>query len=104
MTVKLHERLPWLFVALVLLLGLPLFLVEDRELARRWAGLIAVCLAGFAFSITFSAWVTGEIKLKEFHYYRTRQPRRFYATLALLLLVGGATLVSGVLALLGRLR
>lgn len=90
------ERLKWIFAALFVLCGLLLPFIDkgDRKAGLLLPGLAALCLAGFALSLAYDAWETGAIKLPEFDYTREGQPRRFVATLVMIVAAGIGTLIT----------
>lgn len=95
---RLSDRLKWLFAVLFLLGGLPLLFLDkdnpDPGLAHVLAGTATLCLGAFAVCLVWSAWQTGAINLQHFNYSRAGQPRRFLATLAVILLAGGGTIIT----------
>ena len=95
---KTSERLKWIFAALLVLCSIPLLFIDrsNREAGQLWAGFAALCLAGFAFSLSYSAWKTGAIGLRDFDYTRAGQPRRFMATMFMILSAGAGTLITAI--------
>ena len=95
---KLSERLKWIFAILFLLCGVPLFFLDKENpnpvAAHILAGMASLSLGGFALCLVWNALETGEIKLQHFHYSRRSQPRRFTATVALILIAGCSTLIT----------
>lgn len=100
---KLHEFLHWIFAGLFVVIGVMMLVLGKDENSRQWAGTAALCLGGFSLSLMWNAWVTGVINLRDFHYRRASEPKRFYATLLMLLVTGIVVVVTSVLAMLDRL-
>ena len=95
---KLSERMMWIFAILVLLCGLPLFFLDkespDPAAGHALAGMAALFLGAFGLCLAWNALETGEINVQHFHYSRSGQPRRFMATVALILFAGCGALIS----------
>jgi hypothetical protein len=93
----LAEGLMWVFAGLFLLSGLPL-LFFDRDhpgpAGQLLAGTATLSLGLFGICLAWSAWQSGVINLQHFNYSRAGQPRRFMATLAVILLAGCGTIVA----------
>jgi hypothetical protein len=95
---KLSERMKWIFAILFLLCGVSSFFLDkhnsDPATAHILAGIASLFLSGFTLCLAWSALETDEIKLQHFQYRRRSQPRRFMATIALILIAGCGTLVT----------
>ena len=86
------KPLTWILAGLFLLFGLPL-LATDGEAGRRfWAGLSTLSLGGFALSMAHDALLSGQLRLQNSTIYYARQPRVFWAMVALIVAAGLATL------------
>jgi len=88
------NRLMWIFGALFVLFGLPLFFVEDRSWVRIWIGLSTLSLGCFALAMAGDGVVKGEIKLQFSLIRRATQPRTFWATVALVCGAGVAVVAT----------
>ena len=85
----------WIFAILFLLCGVPLFFLDKHNSdPTAAAGIASLFLSGFTLCLAWSALETDEIKLQHFKYSRRSQPRRFMATIALILVAGCGTLVT----------
>lgn len=90
-----YKPLTWILMGLFLLFGL-LLLATDGEAGRRfWAGMSTLSLGGFALSMAHDALVTGQLRLQTSIIYYARQPRVFWAMVALIVAAGLATLGTG---------
>lgn len=87
-----------MFAGLFLLFGVPLLFLDkesaDQAIGMPLAGLAVLSLSGFAFSLAWHAWTTGQAKVQHFNYTRATQPYRFGATLVLILVAGTGTLIT----------
>lgn len=100
---RLSNRLLWIFAALFLLCGLPLLFLDSENpdsASKAVAGMAALSLGGFALSLAWNACESGGLQMLHFGYQRATQPRRFFATVAVLILAGCATVVAGIRFLL----
>lgn len=92
------DRLKWTFAILFILCGVPLWFLDagdpDPSAAAMLPGLAALFLGGFGLCLAWSSWETGTIDLLHFNYSRARQPRRFVAVIALILVAACGTLVT----------
>lgn len=83
---------------LFVLCGVPLWFLDagdpDPSAASMLPGLAALFLGGFGLCLAWSSWETGTIDLLHFNYSRARQPRRFVAVIALILVAACGTLVT----------
>ncbi len=97
---KLSGRLTWIFAILFLLAGAPLLFLDrenpDPTVAPAMAGMASMFLGGFALCLAWNALERGEINVQHFHYNRKSQPRRFMATVTLILLAGCGTIISSI--------
>lgn len=101
---RLSERLTWLFAALFVLCGAPLLFFDaegpDASTPRVLAGVAALFLGGFGLCLAWSAWESGAIRLQHVNYSLAGQPRRFIATVMLILAAGCGTLAAALWVLL----
>lgn len=95
---RLSERLKWIFAGLFLLCGVPLLFLDqenpDPTAAHALAGSAVLFLGGFALCLAWNAWETGVINIQHFNFSRAGQPRRFTATVAVILLAGCSTITT----------
>lgn len=93
---KTSERFQWIFAAAFLLCGLPLVFIDksDVETGQFWAGLAVLFLALFAFCLAHTSWQTGDFKIQHFTYNRKDHPRRFMATLLMIVAAACGTLIT----------
>ncbi len=96
--------LTWVFAALFVACGLPLFFVEDVGWRNTWGGLSLIGLGGFALSMARDAVKSGEVRLNFSRIKRADSPRLFWATLALIAAAGVSVLVAAVWALFFKTR
>lgn len=97
---RLSERLTWIFAALFVTCGVPLLFLDsenpDPSVVYVLAGMATLFLGGFGLCLAWSAWEAGRINLQHFNYSRAGQPRRFAATIIVILLAGCGTLTTAV--------
>lgn len=97
---NLSARLQWIFAVLVLLCGMPLLFLdkEGPNAAHGYllAGMATLFLGAFGLCLAWNSLETGEIKIQHFRYNRSSQPRRFMATVALILISACGTLITAV--------
>ena len=96
--------LTWVFAALFVACGLPLFFVEEVTWRNIWGGLSLLGLGGFALSMTRDAIKSGEVRFNHTLIKRADSPRLFWATLALIAAAGLGVLVAAVWALFFKAR
>lgn len=93
------DRVMWVFAALFLLFGLPLFFVEDKSWQKALLGLSTLSLGGFALAMAGDGVLKGEIKFNLSLIKRRDQPVVFWLTVALVTAAGIATIITGIWAL-----
>lgn len=90
----------WLFAILFVLCGVPLLFLDrkdpDPTAAHALAGTAVLFLGAFALCLAWSAWEKGVLDIQHFHYTRAGQPRRFAATVGLILLAGCGAIVTAI--------
>lgn len=98
------ERLTWLFAALFVLCGAALLFFDtespDASAPQALAGVAALFLGGFGLCLAWSAWESRAIRLQHVNYSLAGQPRRFIATVMLIVAAGCGTLAAALWVLL----
>lgn len=90
----------WIFAALFLLFGLPLFIVEDEGWRKILLGGTTLSLGGFALAMAGDGIIKGEIKFNLSLIKCHDRPVVFWSTVALVAIAGIATIATGIWALL----
>jgi hypothetical protein len=92
------SRLVWVFAALFLLCGLPLLVVEQVSWVRPLASLCMAFLGAFSLALAADAIRTGQLRVQGSVILYSRQPRLFWAALAVIALAGIGVLIGAVWA------
>ena len=99
-----QKYLTWVFAALFVACGLPLFFLEDSGWRHIWGGVSLIGLGGFALSMVRDAVQSGEVRFNHTLIKRADSPRLFWAALALIAATGVVVLVAAVWALFFKPR
>lgn len=92
------DLLMWMFGALFLLFGLPLFFVEDIFWARLCTSLSVLSLGCFAFAMVGDALAKGTIRIQFSQIVRNAQPIAFWTSITLVTAAGVGALATGIWA------
>ncbi len=88
--------LMWILVAMVLLTGLPLAVVEQPDWRNFWGACSGISLGLFAVTMAIDGWVNGQIRFQFSVIRRANSPILFTASVGLVFVAG-----LGVLAAVG---
>jgi len=88
------DRLMWLFAGLFLLIGLPLFFVEDVAWVRPLISLCVLSLGCFGLSMAADGMAKGTIRLQFSHIRRAAQPAAFWSAIALVAVAGVGSVIT----------
>lgn len=81
-------NLMWLLVALVVLTGLPLAVVENPEWRTFWGVCSGISLGLFAVTMAIDGWIKGQIRFQFSVIRRANSPILFTAAVGLVFIAG----------------
>ena len=93
------DRIMWLFGALFLMFGLPLFFIEDEGWRKYFLGLSALFLGCFGLAMAGDGVLRGKIKLQLTLLTRRDQPITFWLAVTVISAAGVATIATGIWAM-----